>query len=183
MRYSFEQLKGYLRAAGFPESVINIMAAIGLSESGGDASSYRYCDGGGWCTVRQGGRTRREREVRGQSAETSAGIWQINLNAHPEYRNANLSDPLVNARAAYDIFFNKKQGFRAWGSYTDGNYKKYLGGGSIAQPNFTGISNNVGAVNASFSFDDFLGVEVVGAKNRYLVAFAILVIIFIFAFN
>lgn len=162
------------------------MAAIGLSESGGDASSYRYCDGRGWCTVRQGGTTRREREVKGQSAETSAGIWQINLNAHPEYRGVNLSDPMTNAKAALKIF---KSGHRSgnalnhWGSYSDGNYKKYLGGQSYSGGGINPISSTSGAAVASFNFSDYLGVKVVSDKERYLIAFFILVIIFIFAFN
>lgn len=46
-------------------------------------------------------------------------------------------------------------------------------------------SASVGTITAqpAAEFKQYMGVEVFGAKNRYLIAFAILVIIFIFAFN
>lgn len=56
---------------------------------------------------------------------------------------------------------------------------------------FGNTTNNFGVQNASIFdtynpsdyFNQFLGVEVLGQKNRYLIAFVIIVIIFVFAFN
>lgn len=140
------------------------MSAIGLAESDGNPTA---------------GRTRRAGQGQ-RLPEQSIGIWQINLLAHPEYANVDLTNPITNARAALDIF--NHEGLRAWGSYIDGRYRQYFAGDSSSVPNTS--APNVGQpINAGFNFKDFLGVEVIGQKNRYLIAFAILVLIFVFAFK
>lgn len=66
--------------------------------------------------------------------EDSRGIFQDNVDAHPQYAALNLYDPTVSARAAYQIW--KSSGWGAWSTYTDGSYLKYAGdyvdGGTIA---------------------------------------------------
>jgi hypothetical protein len=74
------QIFQVLREAGFaPDQAVNF-TAIAMAESGGDPHARLHT-----------------------SAEDSRGLWQINLHAHGNYANANLYDPLTNARAAYEI--------------------------------------------------------------------------------
>lgn len=162
MAYTNEQLRQILRAAGWPEALIPIMAAIGQSESSGDPTSYRDCPGNGWCTVRQGGVTRQVREVPGQGPERSAGLWQVNLRAWPQYSASWLQDPVNSAKAALAIY--KQQGLRAWGSFTDGGYKKYFSGSLT--PDLSGGSGGGLGINAglSGSVGDVLGL---GALKTY----------------
>ena len=48
------------------------------------------------------------------SGEDSKGLWQINLNAHPEFLSWNLYDPQSNAFAAYQIYLKAGNSFRDW---------------------------------------------------------------------
>ena len=56
--------------------------------------------------------------------EDSRGLWQINVDAHPQYANANLYDPAVNAAAAWDVSSGGTT-FRPWSTYTSGKYLAY----------------------------------------------------------
>jgi hypothetical protein len=56
--------------------------------------------------------------------EWSIGLWQINLNAHPQYASVNLRDPLVNAQAAYAL--SGGNNFNAWSTFTGGQYQAHL---------------------------------------------------------
>ena len=97
-------MQSLLRQAGWPESLIPIMAAIGMAESSGQP-----------CIV-------------GTLAnnEYSVGLWQININPalRRPWTRQQLCDPLFNAQVALQIY--RQQGLRAWGSYTDGRYRQYL---------------------------------------------------------
>jgi hypothetical protein len=46
--------------------------------------------------------------------EDSRGIWQINVDAHPQYKNVNLYDPAINAQAAYAVYLEAGSSFRPW---------------------------------------------------------------------
>ncbi len=201
MPYTNAQLREILRAAGWPESLIPIMAAIGQSESSGDPTSYRDCPGNGYCTVTQGGRTVRVREVAGQGPERSAGIWQINLRAWPQYSPEWLRDPVNSARAALEIY--KRQGLRAWGSFTDGGYKKFFTGKVDTSQIGTGGFGPVGSVGdvlgisefKRYLFDDRIatGAErsagffksgvLVSPQNRVMIAVAIVVVLLAFVWG
>ncbi|TXH51787.1 MAG: hypothetical protein E6Q97_17690, partial [Desulfurellales bacterium] len=98
-----------LRRNGAPESLIPTMVAIGWAESSGNNRAINPGVGAG------GKKTK----------EYSVGPWQVNTLAHPQYDKNQLTDWDYNAKAALDIY--KKQGLRAWGAFTDGRYKKYLG--------------------------------------------------------
>lgn len=165
MELGFEQLKALLRSVGFPENVIDRMARIGILESAGDATVARVCPGNGRCAITKNGRTTIVPAVRGQGPESSYGLFQINTRAHPQYSPSLLSDPYYNAKAALEVF--KKQGFNAWKL---SNQK--VGAGAII-PETSG--------NSDVNFDT--NVSVIGPRNRYLLAFAILVIVFIFTFK
>lgn len=196
MAYGSEQLKEILRRAGWPESLLDIMAAIGLAESSGDNSSYRVCNGDGFCTVRQGGLTRRVPEVPGQGREASAGLFQINLYAHPQYdRNRLVSDPVYNAKAALEIF--RKQGLRAWGAYTDGRYKQYFGGtfagSNISLPDAGAIGSGVRSwfqdwlfqpvQSSQDRFQPYLNNPSISGQKRYQIAVAIMIVVIVFAWR
>lgn len=203
MGYTNAQLREILRQAGWPELLIPIMAAIGQSESSGDPTSYRNCPGNGFCTVTQGGVTRTVREVAGQGPETSAGLWQVNLRAHPQYTAAWLRDPVNSAKAALEIY--KNEGLKAWGSFTDGGYKKYFNGtapagvetGGLSLPGVSAVGDvlGIGALK-SYIFDDriasgmerfesggFLKSGLVSPQNRILFATAIIVIVVAFTWR
>ncbi len=104
-KYSIGDLQGFLRAAGWPEDLIVTMAAIGMAESSGWSGAVAdYRDH--------------------HPPEYSVGLWQINLLAHRNYTEADMSDPLQNAQAAIEVYQN--EGPRAWGPYITGVYKKFL---------------------------------------------------------
>jgi hypothetical protein len=100
--YSIQQLQQILHPAGWPEDKIPIMSAIGMAESSGRINALNNRPG----------------------REYSVGIWQINLLAHPQYSRPQMENPLRNARAAFAIY--RREGLRAWASYTDGRYRQYL---------------------------------------------------------
>lgn len=104
MAYSLAQMQSLLRQAGWPENLIVTMAAIGMAESSG-----RECVVG-----------------RLANNEVSVGLWQINISPslRRPWTREQLCDPLFNAKAALQIY--GQQGLKAWGAYTDGNYKKFL---------------------------------------------------------
>ena len=114
MALSIQETANVLRQAGFKESEIPTMVAIGMGESGlrPDAHNPRYPD-------------------------NSYGLFQINMLDEPGYElgkerrtryglqsNEQLKDPLTNARAALDI--RNRQGLGAWSVYSEGLYKKHL---------------------------------------------------------
>ena len=114
MALSIQETANVLRQAGFKESEIPTMVAIGMGESGlrPDAHNPRYPD-------------------------DSYGLFQINMLDEPGYElgkerrtryglqsNEQLKDPLTNARAALDI--RNRQGLGAWSVYSQGIYKQHL---------------------------------------------------------
>ena len=46
--------------------------------------------------------------------EDSRGLWQINVNAHPQYKNVNLFDAQVNANAAFQVYKEANNTFKPW---------------------------------------------------------------------
>lgn len=103
-------LQQYLRAAGWPENLIVTMAAIGMAESKGNPRAHNPVP-----------------------PDDSYGLWQINMLGRlgPERRarfgiasNDALYDPLVNAKAAFSIY--RQQGLRAWSTYTNGAYQRFI---------------------------------------------------------
>jgi len=96
------------------------------------------------CMAESGGRV--DASNCATARECSLGLWQINVQAHPQYdRGRLLSDPGYNAQAALDIW--RGSGWQAWGAYTAGSYRRYLTG---AAPVGTGApsdpSGGLGAV-------------------------------------
>lgn len=48
------------------------------------------------------------------SGEDSRGLMQINVNAHPQYANLNLFDPLINCMVAKEIYAQAGNSFQPW---------------------------------------------------------------------
>lgn len=108
-KYSAGQLQQLWIGAGGPADKAVLMAAIGLAESReGDPNAINP-------GVGAGGRP---------TKEYSVGLWQINTLVHKNYSVEQLKNPQINAKEAVRIY--KAQGLRAWGSYTDGRYRKYM---------------------------------------------------------
>lgn len=76
---SAQEIYRYARMAGFTPDEATTMTAIALAESGGNTGAHNPV------------------------GEDSRGLWQINVAAHPSLAGTDLSDPLANARAAYDV--------------------------------------------------------------------------------
>lgn len=103
--YSYAQLEGIAKAGGFPDSMLALMAAIAMAESGGNAAATNSNDNGG--------------------TQTSWGLWQISDGTHNQPA-PNILDPVTNAKVAWAKY--NTQGLGAWGTFTSGAYKSYMQG-------------------------------------------------------
>lgn len=122
------QLYQYANAAGFSGAAADTIVAIAFAESGGNTCSYNPSDPFGG----------------------SFGVLQIN-GAH---FGANMSrscalDPACAFRFAHGLY--AAQGFRPWGTFTNGSYKTFLQAGQATKaPGSTPApSTGVGATPAS----------------------------------
>ena len=141
---STQQIASLVRQVGFPEEMVPTMTAVTMAESGGNPLAHN---------------------PNRSTGDNSYGLLQINMidGMGPERRaqfgiksDQDLFDPLTNLRAAKQIY--DQQGIGAWGAYTNGSYKKYLGkdsaGGQAvtpgdAGPNAAFVSGGGGALNNS----------------------------------
>lgn len=133
-----------LRKAGFSEDKIQTMLAISQAESSGNKNAHN---------------------TNATTGDNSYGLWQINMlgDMGPKRRSAlgitsndQLYDPYVNARAAKMIY--DQQGLQAWGAYTNGSYRKFLGNHNVSptasspKPSLTAPKgNNPQAQNGTIS--------------------------------
>ena len=117
-RLSTQQIAAGLRQAGFAEDMIPTMTAVTMAESGGNPRAHN---------------------PNRNTGDNSYGLLQINMidGMGPERRRQfgidsddQLFDPITNFRAAKQIY--DSQGINAWGAYTNGSYKKYLGSDTSA---------------------------------------------------
>ena len=108
MKLGIREIYEAARAAGFTPDQATTWTAIALAESGGQTGAHN------------------------PTGEDSRGLWQINIAPHVRTNVwGDLSDPYVNARAAYDIS-NHGRDMRPWttthashaGTSTD--YRTYL---------------------------------------------------------
>jgi hypothetical protein len=109
IKLSKDQLVTLAQNAGFSIEDSNTAAAIALAESAGDPHAYDP-----------------ETAAGNPQGKGSFGLWQINLNRHPEFFNINLYDSQSNANAAFSVFTNAGNSFSPWSTYTSGAYKGYL---------------------------------------------------------
>jgi myosin-crossreactive antigen len=107
-KFTAGQMTAIAEKAGFNKNDAKIMGAIGMAESSGDPNAHNDNP---------------------KTKDNSYGLWQINMRYHNHkelqiHTNEDLFVPFINADAAHRIF--KSQGFKAWSTYKNGDYKKYL---------------------------------------------------------
>lgn len=109
VQLSAAQIAGYASNVGFSGNDLVFAVAIALAESGGR-------------TGVQGDLTL------APTNGPSIGLWQINTgsHAHPELAGQDLTDPQVNANAAYAIYKSAGYSFAPWSTFGNGAYTKYL---------------------------------------------------------
>lgn len=101
MTLSYAQILQLAQDAGFGDDS-QTAAAIAMAESSG--------------------RTAVEGDV---ALGGSIGLWQIYTKVHTQWTPQQLTDPNVNAAAAFSIY-QAAGGFTPWTTYLSGAYKKYL---------------------------------------------------------
>lgn len=107
-KFTAGQMTAIAEKVGFNKNDAKIMGAIGMAESSGDSNAHNDNPA---------------------TKDDSYGLWQINMRYHTHkelqiHDNKDLFIPLQNADAAHRIF--KNEGFKAWSTYKNGDYKKYL---------------------------------------------------------
>ncbi len=82
------QVAGYARKAGFKQPALSLAVAVAYAESNFNTEAKN-------------------------PGSTATGLWQI-LASHPEFKGWDLTDPMVNARAAKILW--DQSGFKPWAS-------------------------------------------------------------------
>jgi Lysozyme like domain len=102
------KLRTLAKQAGFPDSQLDVAAAVAMAESGGQPSQVN----------------------RNPPREVSVGLWQVNTLAHTEFTEAELLNPEANARAAFAVFNKAGGSWAPWSAFTTTNpalsYKRYM---------------------------------------------------------
>ena len=119
------QISFYAQNAGFTGQDLATAVAIALAESSGNSNVYNP-----------------ETAAGAPQGEGSYGLWQIYLNAHPEFAGENLYDPQTNADAAYAIY-SAAGGFSPWTTYKTGAYQAYLVPAASAAPAMPGLTSAI----------------------------------------
>lgn len=99
----------YARQAGFAGNDLLIAVAVALAESGGNARAYNP-----------------ETAAGAPDGKGSYGLWQIYLNAHPEFTGEDLYDPQTNANAAFSVYSNAGNSFSPWSTFKNQTYQAHL---------------------------------------------------------
>ena len=108
-KLAIPQLLALSSDAGFSGDDLVTAVAVALAESGGNPQAYNP-----------------ERAAGAPSGKGSFGLWQIYLQAHPEFAGQNLLDPGVNSAAAYAIYSAAGNSFTPWSTYKAGSYLAQL---------------------------------------------------------
>jgi hypothetical protein len=95
--------------AGFSGEDLVTAVAVALAESGGSPVAYNP-----------------ETAAHTPAGKGSFGLWQIYLNAHPEFSGWNLYDPATNARAAFSVYSKAGDSFSPWSTYKYGQYLAFV---------------------------------------------------------
>lgn len=112
---SADALVQVAQAAGFAGVDLSTSVAIALAESGGNASAYNP-----------------ETAAGTPAGKGSYGLWQIYLNAHPEFQGVNLNDPQTNANAAFSLYSAAGGSFAPWSTYKNMAYTSFVGAANQA---------------------------------------------------
>lgn len=108
-KFDASQIASYAADAGFSGDDLITAVAIALAESNGNLDAYNP-----------------ETAAGTPEGMGSYGLWQIYLKAHPEFTGWNLSDPQVNAQAAYSVYQHAGRSFRPWATFTSGIYQSRI---------------------------------------------------------
>jgi hypothetical protein len=95
--------------AGWTGNDLATAVSVALAESGGNPNAYNP-----------------ETAAKAPTGKGSFGLWQIYLNAHPEFAGQNLYDPQTNANDAYQIYANAGNSFTPWSTFKNGAYEANL---------------------------------------------------------
>jgi|SRR5882672_1810558 len=106
-KLGYDEIYQLAQNAGF-DTDSDTATAIALAESGGDPNAYNP-----------------ETQAGAQEGAGSYGLWQIYKTMHPEFDGQDLTDPVINANAAYQIY-SKRGSFKDWSTYKNGAYQKFL---------------------------------------------------------
>lgn len=98
---SADQISNYAASAGFSGDALVTAVAVALGESGGNPNAAG--DGG-----------------------NSIGLWQIYRPDHPEFDGWHLTDPAINAQAAFQVYSDAGGNFRPWSAFKNGSYQAFL---------------------------------------------------------
>jgi len=108
-KYSYSDLVTLAQNAGFSGNDALTAAAIAMAESSGNPRAYNP-----------------ETAAGAPEGKGSYGLWQIYLNAHPEFTGQDLYDPSTNAAAAYSTWTDAGGSFAPWSTFNSGVYAQYL---------------------------------------------------------
>jgi Lysozyme like domain len=103
------QISGYASDAGFDGDDLVTAVAVALAESSGNTQAYNP-----------------ETKAGAPQGKGSYGLWQIYLNAHPEFEGTNLYDPSENANAAYSVYQGAGGSFSPWSTFKSGAYLAHV---------------------------------------------------------
>jgi hypothetical protein len=126
MKVTMEQAAKLAKDAGLPDTELINAVAICMAESSCDPKAHNNNP---------------------DTGDDSYGLWQINMIGRigPERKKRlgldsydDLFKPEINAKAMVQIY--REAGWRAWGAYSNGSYKKYLGQARVAVDNILGYS-------------------------------------------
>lgn len=117
-KLSAAQIAQYAALAGFQGSDLVTAVAVALAESGGDPNAYNP-----------------ETAAGAPTGKGSYGLWQIYLNAHPEFAGQNLNDPQTNANAAFSVYRASGGAFTPWSTFNSGAYASNLDAAQAAVTN------------------------------------------------
>ena len=117
---SDQQLTQLAYDAGFRGEALRWAVAIAKAESGGNPSAYNP-----------------ELAAGTTPGSGSRGLWQIYGTAHPQYNSSIAFDPVVNARAAYQVYREAGNRFTPWSTFTNGSAAQYYNGMKIKTPTKT----------------------------------------------
>ena len=84
------EIKSCIRRAGFRGIDLNAAARIAFCESSWNPSAHNT------------------------QGEDSRGLFQINVNAHPQYLSVDLFDPQINCNIAYELYSKRNNTFQDW---------------------------------------------------------------------
>ncbi len=84
------EVRSYLSNAGFKGTDLNKAVLIAECESSFNTNAHN------------------------RNFEDSRGLMQINLDAHPEFSNLDLFDPVINTQIAFELYTKSNNSFKDW---------------------------------------------------------------------